>query len=356
MYSPTYSSEVSPPPSLSRPRPWSPDPTDPLPPVRSFGGQVVRTSQAYDHGWTPTTHPYPRHDASEPSIDALDLADYARTLDLHPIPTDPAYDDYSLPPPPRSISVTSRASLNPPSLVSSRGTSTSQSHTKSSRHINHRSFLPAIPSSLAQPSVYTPPDNALYSPNILHHTLDTVSSRGGVPNSEIDVSQFPAWSRGWYTKDSKSPKSEARSEASRAPFFDPSYRTTAFPGNNYDLYAGTNSTSSRDFVPWSSTDHDFPLDPELKEERIRMLEHEFRSNPDTPAKEEPLGSVDEHGRLITDGPKKRMAIRVVETLFALGIASSLVYAALVRLPSSIPISADLGVTVDQDAPTSATAI
>jgi len=87
-----------------------------------------------------------------------------------------------------------------------------------------------------------------------------------------------------------------------------------------------------------------------------MLEHEFRSNPDTPAKEEPLGSVDEHGRLITDGPKKRMAIRVVETLFALGIASSLVYAALVRLPSSIPISADLGVTVDQDAPTSATAI
>jgi len=241
MYSPTYSSEVSPPPSLSRPRPWSPDPTDPLPPVRSFGGQVVRTSQAYDNGWTSATHRYPRHDTSDPSIDAVDLADYARTLNLHPIPTDPTYDDYSLLPPPKSISVTSHASLNPPSLVSSRGTSTSQSHNQSSRHTNHRSFLPAVSSSLAQPSVYMPPDNALYSPNI--------------PNSEIDISQFPAWSRGWYAKDSKSPKSEARSSgASRAPFFDPSYRAAAFPGNNYDLYPGTNSASSRDLVPWSSTD------------------------------------------------------------------------------------------------------
>ncbi|KAH9966618.1 hypothetical protein BC827DRAFT_1124722 [Russula dissimulans] len=339
MYSPTYNSGVSHPSSLSRPRPWSPDPTDPLPPVRSFGGQLIRTSQAYDNG-TSATHPYPGHDTSDPSIDALDLADYARTFNLYPIPTHPTYDDYSLPPPPRSISVTSRASLNPPSLVSSRGTSTSQSHSKASRHTNHRSFLPAVPSSLAQPSVYTPPDNALYSPNILHHSLDTASARGGVANSEIDISQFPAWSRGWYTKDSKSPNSEAPSEASRAPFFDPSYRTTAFPGNNYDLYAGTNSTSSRDWVPWSNTDiphHDFPLDPELKEERIRMLEHEFRENPDAPTKEEPLGSVDEHGRLITDGPKKRMAIRVVEFLFAFGIASSLIYAALwIKTPHPPP--------------------
>jgi hypothetical protein len=101
---------------------------------------------------------------------------------------------------------------------------------------------------------------------------------------------------------------------------------------NHDLYAATNSSSSRDFVPWSGTDtpnYDLPLDPELKEERIRMLEHEFRSGAVDPV-EEPVGSVDEKGRLVTDGPKKRVAVRVIETVLALGIAVSVVYSALVR--------------------------
>jgi hypothetical protein len=327
MYSP---SEVSPPPSLSRPRPWSPDPTDPLPPLRSF---AVRTSDR-----TSATSPYPGHDASEPSIDALDLADYARTLNRYPFPSDPAYDDYLLPPPPRSVSVASHASLHPPSLVSSRGTPTSQSHnTPSLRYTTHSAFLPSVPiSSLTQPSVYIPPNNPLYSPYISHPPLDTTSFQGGVPNSEIDISQFPAWSRGWYMKDGGIPKTGPQSEVSHALFFDPSYRPTGLAGN-YDLYAATNSTSPRDFVPWSSTDtpnYDLSMDPELKEERIRMLEHEFRSGTVVPTTE-PLGSVDEKGRLVTDGPKKRVAVRVVETLLALGIAVSVVYAALVRcyLPS-----------------------
>ncbi len=326
MYSP---SEVSPPPSLSRPRPWSPDPADALPPLRSF---AVRTSLA--QATTSAAPPYPGHDASEPSIDALDLADYARTLNRHPFPGVPAYDDYLLPLPPRSVSAASYASLNPPpSLVPSRGTPLSQSyHTSSLRHTTHGTFLPHIPeSSLPQPSVYSPPDNASYSPNILYPPLDTASSRAGVPNSEIDISQFPAWSRGWYAKDSRSLKTGPQSEVSHASFFDPSYHPTGLAGD-YDPYAATNSSSSRDLVPWSSTDapnHVLPLDPELKEERIRMLEHEFRSGAVAPAKE-PVGSVDEKGRLVTDGPKKRVAVRVIETVLALGIAVSVVYAALVR--------------------------
>jgi hypothetical protein len=60
-----------------------------------------------------------------------------------------------------------------------------------------------------------------------------------------------------------------------------------------------------------------------------MLEHEFRSSAEA-AKEEPVGSVDQKGRLITDGQKKRVAIRAIETGFALGIAFSVIYAALVR--------------------------
>jgi len=350
MYSPTHHSEVSPPPSLSRPRPWSPDPTDPLPPLRSSLGQFVRTSQ--DHGWTPAARSYSRHDATDPSVDAVDFADYARALNIPTCPSDPAYDDYSIPPPPRSLSVTSHASLNPPSLVSSRGTLSSHSHNTSPlRHTNYRAFPPStrIPtSSLAQPSVYIPPDNELYSPGILHRPLDTASSRGGIPNSEIDISQFPAWSRGWYTKEGRSPKSELQSEASRPPFFDPSYKATGLSGNWYDPYAATNSSSSRDYVPWSTNDtpnYDVPLDPELKEERIRMLEHEFHSSAEA-AKEEPVGSVDQKGRLITDGPKKRVAIRAIETVFALGIAFSVIYAALVCWTSFIPVGADIGITVD----------
>ena len=334
MYSP---SEVSPPPSLSRPRPWSPDPTDRLPPLRSF---AVRTSQ----GRTSATPPYPRHDASEPSIDALDLADYARTLNLHPFTSDPTYDDYLLPPP-RSVSAASHASLNPPSLISSRGTPTSQSYSTSSpRHATHRVFPPSIPaSSLSQPSIYISPDNALYSRNALHPPLATASSRG-VTNSEIDISQFPAWSRGWYAKDITSPKGDPQFEASHAPFFSPSYHATGLAGN-YDLYAATNSSSSRDFVPWSGTDttnHDLPLNPELKEERIRMLEHEFRSEAVAPA-QELVGSVDKKGRLVTDGPKNRVAVRVIETVLALGIAVSAVYAALVRCypPSRVALTSVL---------------
>ena len=320
MYSP---SEVSPPPSLSRPRPWSPDPADPLPPVRSF---AVRNSQ----GRTSTAPPYPGHDASEPSIDALDFADYyARTLNRHTFLSDPTYDDYLLPPPPRAVSVASHTSLNPPSLVSSRGAPTSQSHNTSSlRHTSHGTFHPSIPvSSLTQLSVDIPPDNAFYP---MHSPLDIASSGGGVSNSEIDISQFPAWSRGWYAKDSRSTKTDPQSVVSHAPFFDPSYRATGLSGN-YDPYAATNSSSSRDYVPWSSTDtpnNDLPLDPGLKEERIRMLEHEFRSGALAPAKE-PVGSVDGKGRLVTDGPKKRVVVRVVETMLALVIAVSVVYAALV---------------------------
>jgi len=338
MYSPTHHSEVSPPPSLSRPRPWSPDPTDPVPPLHSLTGQFVRTFQAIDNDWTSATHPHPRHhDASDPSIDALDLGDYARALNSHAHPT---YDNYLISPPPRSISVASRASLKPPSLVSSRGTPTSRSHNTSSlRHTNYRAFPPSIPvSSLAQPSVYIPSESGLYSTDILHPPLDTASSRGGVPNSEIDISQFPAWSRGWYAKERKSLKTEPQFEASHPPFFDPSYRALGLAGNYYDPYAGTNSSSSRDYVPWSNNDtpnYDVPLDPELKEERIRMLEHEFRSGTEE-AIEEPVGSVDQNGRLITDGPMKRVAIRVVEALLALGIAFSAIYAALWIKTSSPP--------------------
>jgi len=266
-----------------------------------------------------------------PTIHALNLRTY---------PSDHTYDGYSIPPPPRSISIASRPSLNLPSLVSSRGTLSSQSHpTSSLRHNHYGAFPPTIPeSSIIQPSVYNATDNGKYSPHNWRLPLDATSSRGGVTNSEIDVSHFPAWSRGWYAKEGKSLKTGPQSETSRAPFFDPSYQAPGLVWNQYDPYAATHSSSSREFVPWSSYDtpnYDVPLDPELKEERIRMLEHEFRSGKEI-AKEEPVGSVDQRGRLITDGPKKRVANRVIQAVLALGTACSIIYAALWIKTSSPP--------------------
>jgi hypothetical protein len=330
MYSQSHTSDISSPPSLSRPRPWSPDPTDPLPSLRSLGDRVP--PQTNGNNRTSTIPRYRMNEPSDPSIDALDLADYAHILSPSPYPSGPIYDDYP-PAPARSFTVTSHASLDPPSLVSSRGTATSRPHSQPLRHPDYRpSFPPSIPvSAHTSASLHTPSDPGLYSPKVVHPPFDTPSSYGGIANSEIDITQFPAWSRGWYPKDSsRSQKTGPRSEASRAPFFDPSYRATGVFGNQY---AAAHSTSSRDVVPWSDTDapsYDYPLDPELKEERVRMLEHEFGSNSESPVKEEPVGSVDGRGRLITEGPKKRVAIKIIETLLALEIAASLVYAALVR--------------------------
>lgn len=65
---------------------------------------------------------------------------------------------------------------------------------------------------------------------------------------------------------------------------------------------------------------------------MRMLEQEFGAkNVGQPVEEQTIvGSVDARGKLITQGPKKRIATRVVEVLMAVGIAGSSFYAALVR--------------------------
>ncbi|KAI0249431.1 hypothetical protein BJV78DRAFT_695264 [Lactifluus subvellereus] len=102
-------------------------------------------------------------------------------------------------------------------------------------------------SSRTSPSVDVPTDGALYSPKILSPSFDTPFLHGRIANSEIDITQFPAWSRGWYAEDScRSQKTGPRFDASHAP---PSYRATRIIWNQYDPYAAATSSSSRDFVP-----------------------------------------------------------------------------------------------------------
>lgn len=319
MHSTIYSSEESYTPSRPRPRPWSPDPRDPVPSLRYLGG--------YQHE---------RHEVSDPSIEAFDLADYARTLNRHPY--DP-YDGYpSSPPPTRSFSLASHTSSQPPSLVSSRGTPTSHAHsTPSRRYIDHRFSIPVQPP--APTSVHDLPGGVPYSYEPLRRPPNASSSHDVTSTPEIDITHFPSWSHGWYAKEKKWSPIGQLHEPSRASFFDPAYPTAGQTENRYDVYAATSSPSSRDFVPWTDSDtldYDSPLDPELKQERIRMLEHEFSSSAADPIKPEPIGSVNEKGRLITDGPRKRTASRAIEVLLALVIAAAAIYAALWIKPPNPP--------------------
>ena len=99
--------------------------------------------------------------------------------------------------------------------------------------------------------------------------------------------------------------------------------------------------SQRDLLPWSSANVGNAAEgvsEEVKVERLRMLEREFGGASDAiygkGLEEEAngiVGSVDEQGRLITAGPKKRVAVRVLQALFACGTAVSGIYGALVCL-------------------------
>ncbi len=62
-----------------------------------------------------------------------------------------------------------------------------------------------------------------------------------------------------------------------------------------------------------------------------MLEREFGKDAGKDAEpEHVVGSVDEKGRLITDGPKKRLAVRWIQFLLALTAAISSIYSGIVR--------------------------
>jgi hypothetical protein len=99
--------------------------------------------------------------------------------------------------------------------------------------------------------------------------------------------------------------------------------------------------SSRDLLPWNGDPPSYgpPVDHEVKEQRLRLLQREFGSKikkwqvTDDGEDGEPpmIGSVDAKGNLVTQGPKKRVAVRVMEGLLALGSGASAIYAALVRL-------------------------
>jgi hypothetical protein len=341
----------TPPPTSQFRRPWSPDPYDPLPPTTASRGGPSNAyiPQSNDNGnppYLPNGSQRQRREASDASVEALDLADYARKLRVHqaedPYPTFNPYISY---PPSSMRPLASRDSLQPPSLFSRGETVSSNTHSSTSRTRNS----PRRPFSLPPPSSRSSAAHrANHSPYLAGPQIQS--------QEEMDLSHFPPWSRSWYRSNNPLPSSPPDiytplpvshlDSAKRSPF-DPGYiHTERFSASDPYSYAPTSSLghdSTRDLLPWSNDPPDYgpSVDPTLKEERMRMLEREFGPKAKGKAREEgefvdvngkPLvGTVDEKGNLVTEGPKKRTTVRALQILMALAASIPAIYAALVSL-------------------------
>lgn len=294
--------------------------------------------------WSPDYYEQQRREPSDVSVEALDLADYAMTLDtstrlsqsMHPVNT---HD----------------SPLIAPSLESSNNI-----YYTAPRNPNFRPFSLPPTASLASHAASCPPP-----PRIVEQT------RIQSPSEEIDISHFPKWSQGWYNNKSNNnmpqnhiadpdadiytpipPSSFGLAGLHQTSVFDPGYKHDpnasdpylAFDTRSPPLYSSAHD-SSRDLLPWSNgtPQYDLPLEPALREERMRMLEKEFgnkqtKKDPLLDQNGKPLvGTVDDQGRLVTVGPKKRVFIRVLQISLALAAAVPSIYAALVSfLLSSLP--------------------
>ncbi|KAF7338169.1 hypothetical protein MVEN_02041800 [Mycena venus] len=370
----------TPPPQSQFRRPWSPDPYDPLPsnsrtqnrrfhesyyPDHQYAAQPdYQPDYGYDYPEYGATAPRGRREASDVSVEALDLADYARTLGAHQAgPYQGHYgQDMMYPPSPPA----QRPLARPPSVASRMDTLSSQTHS-SPRRTPRRPFSLPPPSVQSHSSRMSHPRSA-QSHNYPYQNSPRSSKQPGRSEPEIDITHFPAWSRDWY-KPKPSPASPPdiytalppsswntrRGGSPRGSPFDPSNTLrTDTSDTHYDPYAHPSSLgfdSTRDLLPWSSEPPDYGpmINDSLKEERIRMLEREFGPNakgkgPATAENGEfvdengkPLvGTVDAKGNLVTKGPKKRVALRTTQILLSLAAAIPAIYAALVIKPKDKP--------------------
>lgn len=357
----------TPPPQSQFRRPWSPDPYDPLP-----AAHLGRFSQDRDTSRFLNQDPYNyaydipqrsghnyqgRREPSDVSVEALDLAEYAMTLRPNITYQNEQYYPHDMYPPPQSppLRPQSRDSMVPPSLTTSHGGTLPSPST----HSGHRPRRPfSLPPQLSSRRTTSPlsavshrypafGDPRFSSPQIHTNT-----------DPEIDISQFPAWSRNWYHTNTTSPPDDiytalpkSHFDSKRSPF-DPGnvhkYRSDDF--DPYNSYAPTTSyghESSRDMLPWSNDPPEYgpPVDASLKEERMRMLEREFGPNSKMKRTDDafldedgkPLvGTVDAKGQLVTQGPRKRLAVRILQIILAFAATVPAIYAAVVIKPTGKP--------------------
>jgi hypothetical protein len=322
-------------------RPWSPDPYDPLPSNTASNSQRQQSNNqhfSYDY----LQYPQQRREGSDISIEALDLADYAKTLRDARDSGDP-HPPFSLLPSFPLRDLANRDSIHPSSA---------------SRVPTVISDPPSFPSPSSRRPLSLPP------PSVQISTPFSRQPQAQSVEAEIDVARFPVWSRNWYTSTNSVSRLNSPPDIytplpvshlsphthTHQSFFDPGYKqkdgpSGIFPSADEHYSAPASSfghDSSRDYLPWRNDhlDNNTTINPSVKEERMRMLEREFgaqsksknRSNIWAGLDEngEPIiGSVDEKGRLVTQGPKKRMALRVLQIILTLTAGVPSIYAALV---------------------------
>lgn len=278
-----------------------------------------------------------RREASESSFEALDLADYAMTLqqrsnDVYATPAPshhPHYPEYP-PTPPRSLSLATRSNYSgPPSLVS--GGSSAPSHATSRRlqTPTHRPY--SLP--VASRKSSSPAPASRYGGS---HNYPWIADDRAPPFEahEVDVAAFPEWSRGWYN--------QQKQNGLKAPYdstfsYEPDYLLP--PRLSYAPPSSSGSASQRDLLPWSMDDdgRGINVTPEMKEERVKLLEKEFAGNGNHGGQwlddSNVVGSVDAKGKIVTSGPKKRAIFRWAEGTFAFGAAVASLYSAIVSTPN-----------------------
>ncbi|THH07293.1 hypothetical protein EW145_g3474 [Phellinidium pouzarii] len=304
----------SPPPAPYFRRPWSP-----------------LELESYGHGAAQRQ----RREASDASFEALDLADYAMTLpqrdNIHTryFSQDPQYPQYPATPP-RSFSLASRnLYLFPPSLVSG---GSSSSHLPSPR-LNtpiHRPLSPRLPhSSVSADTGYA-------------HNYSWIAN-DYTEEDEADLTTFPEWSKNWYKSQNPHHMNTSNSPLDPILSYDPAFISSPHGSLKCSSqpYFSTNG-SHRNLLPWSAEDERLGvhITPEMKVERLRLLEREFGADN---MKEgnwhdgtQVIGSVNANGNIVTVGPKKRIIIRWTQGTFALGAAIASLYSALLLKPIGKP--------------------
>lgn len=268
------------------------------------------------------------------------------------VPNDP------YPPSPRGIRpfARSRDSSHPPSLASPGGTLSTTTSASRSPRIRPRSLPPHSNDHHAS--------SHRSAPRIADHDNYLLSDGPyGYQDheTEIDVGRFPSFARHWYPNHqptARPPPTAYHSvpNTDSVSPFDPAFPThkhnsldsytsfqkQPFSDFGYHSVPSSRDSHSRNVLPWVNEAQDpllDQLDPEVKRERIRMLEREFAGKDIGKGFDDDdkmVGSADQRGRLITQGPKKRLATRWFQALLTLGAAVSLIYMALAIKPKKQP--------------------
>ncbi|TRM62571.1 hypothetical protein BD626DRAFT_497819 [Schizophyllum amplum] len=323
--------------------------------------------------------------SSDPSVEAVDFSEYQRAIagnqfndsnndynndtdrqqprrhDDHDPRYEHRYDnDYDavVSPIPRHAPAPFSPPLSPPAM-------TVASHSSADSYGGMTSFAAASNPSLPPGA---PPRQPTYDPFAYPGAL---YRRDDLPEAEIDITNLGsqrlshppevAYSADYhsartYDADFAPPPHSPGSYGYHDPFSATSIGPPSYGHDSMGIYGPARSyghgVDGSPVLPWGNNDADHAtIADELKEERVRMLEERFATDPTSTSRSEPddsgeyrdsttgaliPGTVDRQGDLVTNGPKKRLAVRVLQLLLAIGAAIPGIWAAIFLHPKTAP--------------------